>query len=190
MMKEDAIVGVTSNPTIFQKAISQGNAYDEQLKELVGKETDPTEIFLQLSARDVEAALELLAPVHEQNAQDGFVSMEVIRARLRHPGTIFEARRLDQREVDRPNLYVKIPATEPGLARDRGLRRARQDINITLIFSRAATRERWRRTSAGSSGSSRTAVTRAGLLRRDVLRLAASTPSRQAASTRIGRTRR
>src|SRR5207302_4669411 len=70
MMEEDAVVGVTSNPTIFQKAISQGNAYDEQLKELVEREDDPKEIFLQLAVRDVENALTLLAPVHERNAQD------------------------------------------------------------------------------------------------------------------------
>src|SRR6266699_957168 len=77
LMDEDAVVGVTSNPTIFQKAISQGNAYDEQLKELLAEETDPKEIFLNLSARDVEAALELLAPVHERQPEDGFVSWEV-----------------------------------------------------------------------------------------------------------------
>ena len=77
MMREDAVVGVTSNPTIFQKAISQGERYDEQLKELLEEETDPKEIFLQLSARDVEAALDLLAPVHEQTGYDGFVSWEV-----------------------------------------------------------------------------------------------------------------
>src|SRR5919205_1565075 len=77
MMREDAVVGVTSNPTIFQKAISQGERYDEQLKELLEEETDPKEIFLQLSARDVEAALDLLAPVHDRTGYDGFVSWEV-----------------------------------------------------------------------------------------------------------------
>ena len=60
MMDEDAVVGVTSNPTIFQKAISSGTAYDEQLKELLEREDDPKEIFLQLSARDVEDAIDLL----------------------------------------------------------------------------------------------------------------------------------
>src|SRR5437016_7588365 len=74
MMEEDAVVGVTSNPTIFQKAISKGNAYDEQLKEVLQHENDPKEIFLQLSSRDVDAATDLLAKVHEDNAQDGFVS--------------------------------------------------------------------------------------------------------------------
>src|SRR5438552_15406400 len=77
MMDEDAVVGVTSNPTIFQKAISEGSAYDEQLKELLERESDPKEIFLQLSARDIEAALDLLAPVHERTGYDGFVSWEV-----------------------------------------------------------------------------------------------------------------
>jgi len=77
MMKEDAVVGVTTNPTIFQKAIAEGDAYDEQLKELLEEETDAKEIFLQLSARDVDAATDLLADVHERNAQDGYVSLEV-----------------------------------------------------------------------------------------------------------------
>src|ERR687884_1359875 len=77
MMREDAVVGVTSNPTIFQKAVSQGNAYDEQLKELLEDEDDAKEIFLHLAVRDVETALGLLAPVHERNAQDGYVSIEV-----------------------------------------------------------------------------------------------------------------
>jgi len=76
MMEEDAVVGVTSNPTIFQKALSQGSAYDEQLKELE-HEGDAKEIFLHLAVHDVESALDLLAPVHEQNAQDGYVSIEV-----------------------------------------------------------------------------------------------------------------
>ena len=73
LMKEDAVVGVTTNPTIFQKAISQGDDYDAQIKELLEDETDPKEIFLHLSARDVEAALDLLSAVHENNSQDGYV---------------------------------------------------------------------------------------------------------------------
>src|SRR5690349_6268263 len=77
MMEEDAVVGVTSNPTIFQKAISQGNAYDAQLKELLEEEQDAKEMLLHLAVRDVESALDLLEPVHEANAQDGYVSIEV-----------------------------------------------------------------------------------------------------------------
>src|SRR6266404_1113258 len=77
LMDEDAVVGVTSNPTIFQKALSQGDAYDEQVRTLLDREQDPKEIFLHLAVRDVESALDLLAPVHERNPEDGYVSIEV-----------------------------------------------------------------------------------------------------------------
>jgi transaldolase len=135
MMREDAVVGVTSNPTIFQKAISQGERYDEQLKELLEEETDPKEIFLELSARDVEAALDLLAPVHEQTGYDGFVSWEVDPTLAYHRESTFdEAMRLHA-WLDRPNLYVKIPATQPGLGAIEDCVAHGKNINVTLIFS-------------------------------------------------------
>ena len=141
MMKEDAVVGLTSNPTIFQKAISQGNAYDAQLKELLEHETDPKEIFLQLSARDVEAALELLAPVHEQSPQDGFVSWEVDPTlAYDREGTFDEAMRLHA-WIDKPNLFVKIPATKPGLGAIEDCIAHGKSINVTLIFSLQRYRE-------------------------------------------------
>jgi transaldolase len=135
MMKEDAVVGVTSNPTIFQKAISQGTRYDEQLKELLEHENDPKEIFLHLSARDVGAALELLAPVHEKTGYDGFVSWEVDPTlAYDRDATFEEAMRLHE-WIDKPNLYVKIPATKPGLGAIEDCVAAGKNINITLIFS-------------------------------------------------------
>jgi transaldolase len=135
MMDEDAVVGVTSNPTIFQKAISQGHAYDEQLKELMAEESDPKEIFLQLAVRDVENALDLLAPVHEANAQDGYVSIEVDPNLAYDTGaTCAEAKRLYE-WIDRPNLYVKIPGTEPGLVAIEECIAAGRSINVTLLFS-------------------------------------------------------
>jgi len=135
LMKEDAVVGVTTNPTIFQKAISSGEAYDEQLKELLDEETDPKEIFLQLSARDVEAALDLFAKVHEENPQDGFVSWEVDPTlAYDREGTFDEAMRL-HKWLDRPNLYVKIPATKPGLGAIEDCIAHGKSINVTLIFS-------------------------------------------------------
>src|SRR3974377_446748 len=76
-MKEDPVLGVPSNPTIFQKAISHGNAYDDQLKELLGEAADPKEIFLQLSARDVAAGLQVRGPVHGKGPQEGFGWWEV-----------------------------------------------------------------------------------------------------------------
>jgi transaldolase len=135
LMKEDAVVGVTTNPTIFQKAISSGDAYDEQLKELLDEETDPKEIFLQLSARDVEAALDVFAKVHEENPQDGFVSWEVDPTlAYDREGTFDEAMRLHT-WLDRPNLYVKIPATKPGLGAIEDCIAHEKSINVTLIFS-------------------------------------------------------
>ncbi len=141
MMEEDAVVGVTSNPTIFQKAISHGNAYDEQLREVAEHEDDPKEIFLQLAVRDVETALDLLAPVHEDNAQDGYVSLEVDPT-LAHDtkGTYEEAIRFHE-WIDRPNLYVKIPATKEGLPAIEDCIAGGHSINVTLIFSLQRHRE-------------------------------------------------
>jgi transaldolase len=135
MMDEDAVVGVTSNPTIFQKAISQGNAYDEQLKELLKHEQDPKEIFLHLAVRDVEAALDLLEAVHEANAEDGYVSIEVDpNLAFDTKATYEEAIRLHE-WIDRANLYVKIPGTEPGLQAIEDCIAGGRSINVTLLFS-------------------------------------------------------
>src|SRR5437868_586053 len=141
MMSEDAVVGVTSNPTIFQKAISHGDRYDDQLRELLEAETDPKEIFLQLSARDIEAALDLLAPVHEQTGYDGFVSWEVDPTlAYDREGTFDEAMRLHA-WLDKPNLYVKIPATKPGLGAIEDCVAHGKSTNVTLIFSLQRYRE-------------------------------------------------
>jgi transaldolase len=139
LMREDAVVGVTTNPTIFQKALSEGDAYDEQLREL--DETDPKEIFLQLSAQDVEAALTLLAPVHEETPEDGFVSWEVDPTlAYDREATFDEAMRLHG-WIDRPNLHVKIPATKPGLSAIEDCIAHGKSINVTLIFSLQRYRE-------------------------------------------------
>jgi transaldolase len=141
MMDEDAVVGVTSNPTIFQKALSHGTAYDAQLKELLAEESDPKEIFLRLAVRDVEGALDLLRPVHEASPQDGYVSMEVDpNLAYETKATYEEAIRLHE-WIDRPNLYVKIPGTEPGLQAIEDCIAAGRSINVTLIFSLSRYRE-------------------------------------------------
>jgi transaldolase len=134
MMEEDAVVGVTSNPTIFQKALSQGSAYDEQLQELKD-EGSAKEIFLRLAVQDVEHALDLLAPVHEGNAEDGYVSIEVDPTLAYDTeATYKEAIRLHE-WIDRPNLYVKIPGTKPGLQAIEDCIAAGRSINVTLLFS-------------------------------------------------------
>ena len=143
MMREDAVSGVTSNPTIFQKAISEGNLYDEQLKEILESgEEDPKEIFLQLTSRDIADACDLLRQVWDEgNAQDGYVSWEVDpKLAYDRDGTIAEARRLHE-WIERPNLYVKIPATEPGLGAIEEMIASGRNINVTLIFSLERHRE-------------------------------------------------
>jgi transaldolase len=136
-MKEDAVVGVTSNPTIFQKALSEGDRYDAELREILDSgEEDPKEIFLQLSSRDIAAACDLLRRVWDEgNGRDGYVSWEVDPTlAYDREATIAEARRLHG-WIERPNLYVKIPATEPGLGAIEEMIAAGRNINVTLIFS-------------------------------------------------------
>jgi len=136
MLDEDAVVGVTSNPTIFQKAISEGDAYDEQLKEVLAEEDDPKEVFLRLAIKDVQDACDLFRPVWDGGAgQDGYVSIEVDpNLAYDTEGTIAEAQRLHEL-VDRPNCFVKIPATEPGLSAIEEMLARGRSINVTLIFS-------------------------------------------------------
>jgi transaldolase len=136
LMEEDAVVGVTSNPTIFQKALSEGNAYDEQLRGVLQEEDDPKEIFLRLAVRDIRDACDLLRRVWDGTARlDGFVSLEVDPTLAYDTqGTIEEALRLHQ-WVERPNLYVKIPATEAGLPAIEEMIARGKNINVTLIFS-------------------------------------------------------
>jgi len=135
-MRDDAVVGVTSNPTIFQKAISSGAAYDEQLREVLEEERDPKEIFLRLAIKDVEDALDLLRPVWDEGSgQDGYVSLEVDpNLASDTTGTIEEAQRLHE-TIDRPNLFVKIPATKAGLPAIEEMIARGRSINVTLIFS-------------------------------------------------------
>ena len=126
MMDEDAVTGVTSNPTIFQKALSQGDAYDEDLKKLLAETDDPTKIFFSLALQDIRDACDVLQPAYDASGGiDGYVSMEVEPGIAYDTEKTFEQARWIATEVDRPNLYVKIPATEPGLPGDRGLHRAR-----------------------------------------------------------------
>lgn len=137
MMREDAVVGVTSNPTIFQKAIADGNRYDDQLKEVLESgETDPKEIFLQLSSQDIANACDLLRKVWDQGeGLDGYVSWEVDPTLASdRDATLAEAKRLHE-WIERPNLYVKIPATEPGVAAIEEMVALGRNINVTLIFS-------------------------------------------------------
>jgi transaldolase len=136
LIDEDSVVGATSNPTIFQKAMTTGNAYDEQLRKEAGRGSNTKETFWALAERDIKDACDLFREVWDGGAgRDGYVSLEV------DPGLAYdtlatyrEAIRLHA-AVDRPNLMVKIPATKPGLAAIEDVIAKGHSINVTLIFS-------------------------------------------------------
>jgi transaldolase len=135
MMEDDAVVGVTSNPTIFQKAIAEGDAYDEQFREVLAEEQDAKEVFLRLAVQDVQNACDLLRQVWDGGGKDGYVSIEVDPNLADDTdATIAEAQRLHEL-VDRPNCFVKIPATRPGLPAIEEMIARGRSINVTLIFS-------------------------------------------------------
>src|SRR3954451_5167122 len=130
------VVGVTSNPTIFQAAIAEGDAYDDQIRELSAKLDDPKEIFWQLAKDDIRDACDILRPVWDEgDGKDGWVSLEV-DPNLAHDteATKAEAKRLHGL-VERPNLFIKIPATEAGLQAIEDTIAAGIPVNVTLIFS-------------------------------------------------------
>ncbi len=141
-MIEDGIVGVTSNPAIFQKAISESDLYDDQLQELAQKEDDPKEIFWQIAKKDIQDACDAFASVYERTGgEDGYVSLEV-QPDIAYDtqATIEEAQRLHEM-VDRTNLFVKIPATIPGLIAIEEMISRGRSINVTLVFSLERYRE-------------------------------------------------
>ena len=136
LIDEDAVVGATSNPTIFQKAMASGSAYDDQLHELAAEGVEVYDGFWALASQDIEDACEIFRPVWEAtDARDGYVSLEV-DPRLAYDTleTFREAIRLHE-TVDRPNLMVKIPATKPGLGAIEDVIAKGKSINVTLIFS-------------------------------------------------------
>jgi transaldolase len=134
---DEGIVGVTSNPTIFQGAIADGNAYDEQLREVLQSERDPKEVFLALAREDIRAACDVLRDVYDRgdSTRDGWVSLEVDPNLAMDTGaTVEEAKRLHGM-IERPNLFVKIPGTEPGIQAIEDTIAAEIPVNVTLLFS-------------------------------------------------------
>jgi transaldolase len=128
--------GMTSNPTIFEKAITSGSDYDESIRELVASGNPTAEIATQLFIQDVRDACDVMRPVYDSSGgTDGFISIEVSPLlATKTDDTIVEARRL-WRDIDRPNLMVKIPGTTEGLPAIRTCIADGININITLMFS-------------------------------------------------------
>jgi transaldolase len=136
LIADDSVVGVTSNPTIFQKALAEGDLYDEQLREVAATTDDTVEVFFALAMDDIREACDLMRPVWERTAGiDGYVSLEVDPTLAYEREQTFEQALRFSKEVDRPNLYVKIPATEPGLGAIEDCIAKGVSINVTLIFS-------------------------------------------------------
>ena len=128
--------GITSNPSIFQKAIAQSDDYDDQFAELLRAGSTVEDSYWRMVTDDISEALEVLRPVHEaSDGADGYVSVEVDPGLATDTeGTIASARELHER-IDAPNLLVKIPATEEGVPAIRQMIAEGRSINVTLIFS-------------------------------------------------------
>ena len=138
LIDEDGISGITSNPTIFEKAISAGSDYDSSIQKILrtSPEIDSATLFEQLEVEDIRMAADVLRPTYDRTkGNDGFVSIEV-NPHLAYDtaGSVAEAQRLWS-EVDRPNLMVKIPATCEGLPAIEQLIADGINVNITLMFS-------------------------------------------------------
>jgi len=142
LIDEDGLRGVTSNPSIFDKAISGSKDYDDDINSLAREDKNIQEIYEVLTVTDVQRAADVFRPLFEKlQRADGFVSLEV-NPHLAHDthGTIGEARRLWSK-LDRPNVFIKVPATKAGLPAIRQLISEGINVNITLLFGLPRYRE-------------------------------------------------
>jgi len=135
LIEDDGLRGMTSNPAIFEKAIMDSQDYDAEIKALTLEGKDPQAIYESLSQGDVRSAADSFAPLYVRtNGADGFVSLEVNPHLARNTqGTVDEARRL-WAQLNRPNVFIKVPATEQGLPAIRQLISEGISVNVTLIF--------------------------------------------------------
>ena len=133
---DKGVRGVTSNPSIFQKAIAGSADYDEQFASGLEDGLSVEDIYWELVVQDIEGALEVLRPVYDQSdGLDGYVSVEVAPSLARDTeGTTDAARKLHER-IDEPNLYVKIPGTAEGLPAIQQMIAEGRSVNVTLLFS-------------------------------------------------------
>ncbi len=126
--------GLTSNPSIFEKALGSDHSYDQQLAQLAG--SDPRDALWALMKRDIAAACDLFLPLYEQSdGAKGFVSIEVDPAKAFDTEETVSEGLLLFRELDRPNLMVKVPGTEPGLGAIPRLLAEGVNVNVTLLFA-------------------------------------------------------
>lgn len=142
LIEEDGVSGMTSNPTIFQKAIAGGDYYDDEIRELAFHGRSPIAIYKALSQKDIQNAADAFRSLYDRgNGNDGCVSLEV-NPHLAYDtkGTIVEARRL-WRALDRPNVFIKVPATAEGIPAIQKLISEGINVNVTLLFGLERYRE-------------------------------------------------
>jgi transaldolase/glucose-6-phosphate isomerase len=136
LIKQDGVGGVTSNPTIFEKAIGGSNDYDQDLRRLVGEGASTEDIFRDLASFDVGAAADLLRPVYDRtNGHDGFISIEVSPEAAHDTEKTLSDAHWFWQQIDRPNLMIKVPATPEGIPAIEQLISEGINVNITLIFA-------------------------------------------------------
>ncbi len=135
-IEESGLLGVTSNPSIFQQSISQGEGYEQDIRKLLKRGASTVEIYDALTTSDIREACDLFLPVFQKTrGEHGFVSLEVLPSlAFNEDATVAEARRLF-RLVNRPNVMIKVPATEQGICAVRRLIGEGINVNVTLIFS-------------------------------------------------------
>jgi len=138
LIDEDGLKGLTSNPSIFEKAIADGDVYDRRVRQVRGQPS-PEALYEQLAVADLQAAADAFRPTYDRlGGQDGYVSLEVSpRLAMDTDGTVREARRL-WAAVGRPNLMIKVPGTKPGVPAIRQLIGEGINVNVTLLFGLGA----------------------------------------------------
>ena len=135
-MVADGVVGVTSNPTIFQKAIADTEDYDDAIRELHGSGVEPRDAFFQLAIEDIQAAADQLRGVHDATGHlDGFVSFELPPEMANDTAASVAAAPQFFARIDRPNVFIKIPGTAEGVPAIEESIAAGVNVNVTLLFS-------------------------------------------------------
>jgi transaldolase len=136
LISGDGVSGVTSNPTIFERGIGHSDRYDAAISELARETDDPQQIFQQLAYRDVRDATDLLRPTFERTGgKDGYVSFELPASLAHDAAGSVAAAQLHHAAIDRPNLLIKVPGTEAGVAALERLTALGINVNVTLLFA-------------------------------------------------------
>jgi transaldolase len=136
LIEEDGISGVTSNPTIFEKAMGHSDRYDDAFRETLDETNDPQEIFERLAYRDIRDAADLLRPTFDQTrGQDGYVSFEVPASLAFDADKTIEAAQRYKAAIDRPNVLIKVPGTGDGVRAFEELTALGVNVNVTLLFA-------------------------------------------------------